>query len=96
MNYSTEGGYEVATDTSLLWKMCIQLFAVQEDERRCSAESSARLQGPPGVHAYHAGPAAWCMQHGYLQVHQARREQGGHLLVAALLRKGSPDLVLHQ
>lgn len=87
---------KVATDTSLLWKMCIQFFAVQEDERCCSAESSARLQGPPGVHAHHAGPSAWCMQCGHLQVYQTRRGQGGHLLMAALLRKGSPDLVLHQ
>jgi len=45
-------GKKGATTTSLLWKMWVQQFAVREDERHCSAQSSARLQGPPRVLAH--------------------------------------------
>lgn len=56
-----QAGSKGDTDASLLWKTWVQLFVAQEGEKCCSAQSSARQQDPPEVHAHQAQPAVQCM-----------------------------------
>lgn len=81
--------------------MWVQLFAAQEDERCCSAQSRARQQDPPAgcspspaCCAGHACGNCKCIMTEIKG--QGRTTAHGRLGWTSLLRKGSPSLILQR
>lgn len=75
MNHLTVSRYRKRYCYFIAVENGVQIITAWKDERCCSAQSSARLQGPPSVCAHHAQPAAWCMQHGHPQRCWARKKR---------------------